>query len=226
MKYINQNKSFYERYVSTVDTVGKLFIDTICGIYHNVFLEIDKGKHECTLIKGDEKNITEEYESSDKIYIHHILYEMTKDYSHDIPCNTIVQNQICKLPNKNSNIIIVDERFPKNLISKWCIEDNVIKSLNQTRLEPVIIEPRYKRLSFWKFYNDLRGVIIGDYIYPANTVMYYEEFIGESNPVQRIEKKKVTYDTLKNADVSLDIFIRPTSLNGHCDFKFVIGGTK
>ena len=199
MIYIEPNESFTEKYLNTLSDVGKTVFSYIYSKVDHVFLEISEKPNEFTILKGADK---EALNTNDKVTldIRFVCSEMRNDLNSlktDEDINKLY-NMIFKIIDKkaeNCNVFyIVDcDLHPMN-ISYWKLEDEIITYLNQIQeFEVVEISKDTKQKSFWKHLKPDIGVIIDGFIYPVNSLLYFDEFIGNAKPETRISKYDAIY---------------------------------
>ena len=199
MIYIEPNESFTEKYLNTMSDVGKTIFSYIYSKFDHVFLEIFEKPNEITILKGADK---EALNSIDKVThdFRSVCLQMRNDLN-----SLKTDEDISKLYNtyfksidkmaENYNVFhIVDcVLHPKN-ISYWKLEDEIITYLNQIQeFEVVEISKDTKQKSFWKHLKPDIGVIIDGFIYPVNSLLYFDEFIGNAKPETRISKYDAIY---------------------------------
>lgn len=222
MIFIEPNESFTEKYLNTLSDVGKTIFSYIYSKFDHVFLEIFEKPNEVTILKGVDKDALN---SIDKIRqeIRSVFLQMRNDLNslksdEDISklYNTYFKS-IDKMAENYDVFHIVDCALHPNNISDWKLEDEIITYLNQIHeFEVVEITKDTKQKSFWKFLKPDIGVIIDAFIYPVNSLLYFEEFIGKGNPETRISKYDAAYEPFD---------LRGRYIEVECEKKFTISGT-
>lgn len=225
MIYIEPNESFTEKYLNTLSDVGKTIFSYIYSKFDHVFLEIFEKPNEITILKGADKDALN---SIDRITqeIRSVILQMRNDLNslksdEDISklYNTYFKS-IDKMAENYDVFHIVDCALHPNNISDWKLEDEIITYLNQIQeFEVVKITKDTKQKSFWKFLKPdigVIGVIIDGFIYPVNSLLYFEEFIGKGKPETRISKYDAVYEPFD---------LRGRHIEVEYGKKFTIAGT-
>lgn len=222
MIYIEPNESFTKKYLNTLSDVGKTIFSYIYSKFDHVFLEIFEKPNEITILKGADKDALN---SNEKITqeIRSVILQMRNDLNslksdEDISklYNTYFKS-IDKMAENYDVFHIVDCALHPNNISDWKLEDEIITYLNQIQeFEVVEITKDTKQKSFWKFLKPDIGVIIDGFIYPVNSLLYFEEFIGKGKPETRISKYDAVYEPFD---------LRGRHIEVECGKKFTIAGT-
>ena len=234
MIYIEPSDTFCKRYLNTFRPEGQTLFCYIHEKFEHVFLKSYMSPHEYTMLKGDDKiSFSKNHCSLD---MHALMIDITREMSkvHQAYADTLSTTDSTQLWNKffkyidslseeTSIIEIIDARLPSYTISGWKLEDKIIDYLQTfINFDPKIVQIDIdsKQKSFWKHLTANKGIIIDGYIYPINSLLYYEEFIGKATPSTRLLQEESKYELvdLGNRAIEIDAYNR-FSINGFSEIK-------
>ena len=224
MIYIEPNATFCKKYLSTFMPEGQTFFNYIYDKFHNVILKSDQKPYEYTLLKEDTTN--ESNSDYCTLDIASLVIDLTKEISKlsVFEDKELIYNKFFKFIDGFSSyptIEIIDTRLPSHNISGWKLEDKIINYLRSINTFTVVqIDNDSKQKSFWKHLNTNTGVIIDEHIYPVNSLLYYEEFIGKARPSTRLLREEASYKEidLGRRCIEIDAY-NNFSINGFSEIK-------
>lgn len=239
MNYVEPSERFYKMYLKTFGKEMIPILDYIYNKFDNVFLENYnlpqeefESQYDFTMLKGGNHRIINTIvgkKNSWTLDIRSICSDLVKDIhcSKDDKGVDEIYSKCLKFIESYANfdtIILVDLIMAPHTISSWKMEDYVIQKIQKnTNYLLVQISKETKEKSFWKYLKTDIGVIIGDFIYPLNSLLYYREFIGKEKPATRIKVEDAEYTEIQSENQHVELeYDKRFTISGNSELHLIL----